>query len=61
MKKSLTKIKVITALNLKWVFLVPIDSIIFATVISITIGLVFGIFPAKKASKLDPIEALRYE
>ena len=53
--------KVITALNLKWVFLVPIDSIIFATVISITIGLVFGIFPAKKASKLDPIEALRYE
>lgn len=42
-------------------FIVPIGWTFFAVAISAGVGLFFGIFPAHKAARLDPVVALRYE
>ncbi|RKY32826.1 MAG: MacB family efflux pump subunit [Candidatus Omnitrophota bacterium] len=44
-----------------WTTKVSLFSIILATVFSVGVGVCFGLWPARKASRLDPIEALRYE
>ena len=44
-----------------WYFLITPGQIILAVGVALIIGMVFGLYPAQKAAKLNPIKALRYE
>lgn len=53
--------KVAQSAGLAWKFIVPVSSIILSVSVSMAIGIVFGVFPARNASRLDPIVALNRE
>jgi putative ABC transport system permease protein len=40
---------------------VQLDAVLIAVSVSVAIGVIFGLYPAYRASKLQPVEALRYE
>jgi len=52
---------IIQSLGYNWPFLISIWSIIIAVAVSILIGIIFGLYPAYKAARVSPMEALRYE
>jgi putative ABC transport system permease protein len=45
----------------KWPMEMSVEAVLIAALFSVAVGVFFGYYPARKASRLDPIQALRYE
>ena len=52
---------IIQYLQYTWPFIVSWQSIVVSVGVSVAIGIIFGLYPASKASRISPMEALRYE
>jgi len=53
--------EVLTRIYYPWPFFIAWWSIVLGIALTAGIGIIFGLSPALKASRLDPVEALRYE
>ncbi|MCB0271304.1 MAG: hypothetical protein KDH95_24320, partial [Calditrichaeota bacterium] len=51
----------VITLYAEWDTVISLTAVFWAFVISVGIGIVFGLYPAQKAARMDPIQALRTE
>ena len=58
---SLVMTYVINSFGLAWPYVISVEAILISFLVAAFFGIVFGWYPAKKAARLNPIEALRFE
>ncbi|MCA9715746.1 MAG: FtsX-like permease family protein, partial [Myxococcales bacterium] len=56
-----TGLSVVVSRALELPLMLPFKAMLIAFAFSLLVGVIFGVFPARKAARLRPIEALRYE